>query len=84
LGGLFVYLLVWSGVRLTIETVSGRELYGLSALSRARNEGAIGADVYERERSRTTRAFGASVLAAILASAGYGMILRLSSKPKSA
>src|SRR5438132_10316922 len=84
LGGLFVYLIVWSGMRFTIETIGGREIYGLNALAQAKQEGAIKEDVYQRERTRTTRAFTASILAAVATSVAYGVILRLSSKPKSA
>ena len=84
LGGVFAYLAMGFGVRFVIEAASGRTLYGLSALAQAVHEGEISVEEYERERTRTLRAFGASMAAALAASAAYGVIIRLGSKPKSA
>jgi hypothetical protein len=83
-GGLFVYLAIQAGMRFVMEEASGHEYYGLNALTKARDEGAIKDDVYQRERTRTIHAFIASLVTAVAASAGYGVAVRISSKRKSA
>src|SRR5262249_36448069 len=83
-GGVLVYLAMGFGMRFILEEAGGRPLYGLSALSQAIHQGEISVDEYQRERARTLHAFVASMAAALAASTAYGVIIRLSSKPKSA
>ena len=83
-GGLFVYFAVQLGMRIFMEMASGHEYYGTKALTEALQKGEIRQSDYDRELARTKRAFGASIAAALIAAAGYGVAIRISSKPKSA
>ena len=84
LGAMFVFLAVQAAMQFVMAQASEQGFYGVSALRKARDEGAITQGVYDRERARTVRAFIASMLAAVVASAGYGFAVRISSKRKSA
>jgi hypothetical protein len=83
-GGLFVYFAAQLGMRMVMETASGREFYGTSALRQALDKGEIRESDFDRELKRTRKAFAASIAAALIAATGYGVAIRLSSKPKSA
>jgi hypothetical protein len=82
-GGLFVYFAAQLGMRMIMELASGHEYFGTKALTQALEKGEIRQSDYDRELARTKRAFGASIAAALIAAVGYGVAIRISSKPKS-
>ena len=83
-GGLFVYFAMQLAMFFVLQELSGHAFFGTRALREALDHGEIRQSDYDRELARTHRGFAASMAAALIASAGYGVAIRISSKPKSA